>query len=112
MQRGEVWWASLPLPVGSEPGRSRPVVIIQNDTFNDSRIRTVVVAAVTSNIRRADAPGNVLVARDDSGLDRDSVINVSQILTVDKSMLTDRIGPLSYEAMASVERGLRLVLDL
>ena len=112
MRRGEVWWASLPTPTGSGPGHRRPVVVIQSDPFNRSRISTVVVVAVTSNLRLADAPGNVMLEQNVSGLPRDSVINVSQILTVDKSLLTERVGPLPPEIVTSVESGLRLVLGL
>ena len=89
MRRGEVWWASLPTPAGSGPGSRRPVIVLQCDPFNQSRISTVVVAAATSNVRLADAPGNVLLAKRVSGLPRDSTINVCQILNADKSFLTE-----------------------
>lgn len=112
MRRGEVWWASLPPPAGSGPGFRRPVVVLQSDPFNQSRISTVVVAAVTTNLRLVDAPGNVLLEESASGLPRDSAINVSQILTLDKSFLTERVGPLPRDIMTSVESGLRLVLGL
>ncbi len=87
MRRGELWWASLSDPLGSAPGFRRPVVVIQCDSFNESRINTVVVAAVTSNLRLAKTPGNVLLDSGESNLPRDSVVNVSQILTIDKSFL-------------------------
>src|SRR5687767_13959713 len=112
MLRGEIWWASLPEPVGSEPGFRRPVVILQSDGFNRSGIRTIVVAAMTSNLRLADAPGNVFVPKAASGLSRDSVTNVSQLFTVDRARLSDRQGRLSASTMVAIERGLRLVLDL
>lgn len=112
MLRGEIWWASLPEPVGSEPGFRRPVIILQSDAFNRSGIRTIVVAAMTSNLRLADAPGNVFVPRAASGLSRDSVANVSQLFTVDRSRLSDRQRKLSASIMSAIERGLRLVLDL
>lgn len=112
MRRGEVWWASLPDPVGSMPGYRRPVLIIQADAFNVSAINTVVVAAITSNLRLANAPGNVLVTPQQSGLPRDSVINVSQLLAVDKSALTERVGSLSSRQMELVDDGLRLALNL
>lgn len=112
MQRGEVWWASLPDPVGSMPGYRRPVLVIQADAFNASDINTVVVAAITSNLRLANAPGNVLVTPRQSGLPRDSVINVSQLITVDKSALTESAGALASRQMELVEDGLRLVLGL
>ena len=112
MQRGEVWWGALPPPVGSGPGGRRPVVIVQADRFNRSGIQTVVVAAVSSNTALAEAPGNVLIGRRESGLKRDSVINVSQLLTVDRSLLTERIRTLPTRAMTQVDEGLRLLLGL
>ena len=112
MRRGEVWWASLPSTSGSGPGFRRPAVVVQSEPFNESLINTVVVAVVTSNLRLADAPGNVLLQREDSDLPKDSVVNVSQILTIDKSFLTDRVGSLPREVVAQIEAGLRLVLDL
>ena len=112
MRRGEIWWASLPDPQGSGPGFRRPVLVIQDNPFNESRIRTVVVAAVSSNLRLAEAPGNVLLNEDESKLAKDSVINVSQILAVDKSFLTEQVSVLRADVMASVDAGLRLVLGL
>lgn len=112
MRRGEVWWASLPEPGGSGPGFRRPVLVIQNDSFNESRINTVIVAVVTSNMRLAHVPGNVLLERRQSRLSRDSVINVSQILTIDKGFLTERVSLLRPGIMARVEAGLKLVLSL
>lgn len=112
MRHGELWWATLPDPVGSGPGSRRPVVVVQTDEFNESRIATVVVAAVTSNLRLAAAPGNVLFRRRQSGLRRDSVINVSQLLTVDKSFLTERVRELPGEVVTNLRTGLRLVLGL
>jgi len=110
MHRGEVWWASLPDPSGSGPGYRRPVLVVQADEFNESRIQTVVVAALTSNLRLGAAPGNVLCRRSESGLRKDSVVNVSQLLTLDKSFLSARIKALPAPVMRSVEAGLRLVL--
>jgi mRNA interferase MazF len=112
VQRGEVWWASLPEPAGSGPGYRRPVVIVQADGFNHSRIRTVIAAAVTSNVRLADAPGNVLLPRRGGGarLDRDSVVNVSQLVTLDRAFLTERIGRLPPAKLRELDEGLRLVL--
>jgi mRNA interferase MazF len=112
VRRGEVWWASLPEPRGFGPGFRRPVLVIQSDPFNESRINTVIVAVVTSNVRLAQAPGNVLLERRQSRLPRDSVINVSQILTIDKAFLTERVSLLCTEIMARVEAGLKLVLGL
>lgn len=112
MYRGEIWWADLPNPLGSEPGYRRPVVIIQDDTFTQSRLATVIVAIITSNIELANAPGNVLLPRDATGLARDSVANVSQIFTLDKTFLTERIGSLPVSLQEEVDEGLRTVLYL
>lgn len=112
MQRGEIWWASLPDPVGSMPGYRQPVLVIQSNAFNASAIKTVAILSITSNLLLANAPGNVLITPQQSGLPRDSVINVSQILTVDKTALTERVGALSARQIEQVEAGLRLVLDL
>jgi len=112
MKRGEIWWAALPEPVGSEPGYRRPVLVIQADEFNQSAIRTVVCAAITSNINLADAPGNVQLSSRSSGLPRVSVVNVSQVLSVDRSLLTQRVKAIDLESMKQVEDGLRLVMKL
>ncbi|MCB8945980.1 MAG: type II toxin-antitoxin system PemK/MazF family toxin [Ardenticatenaceae bacterium] len=112
MQRGAIWWASLPVPVGSSPGYSRPVVIIQADSFNRSQINTIIVAVITSNMRLATAPGNVPLAARVSGLPKESVVNVSQLLTIDKSLLTEKVGQLSVTKMQQIDRGLRLALSL
>ena len=112
MERGEIWWASLPDPVGSGPGYRRPVVIVQSDAFNRSRIQTVIVAAITSNMKLADASGNVRLTRRQSRLPRDSVINISQLLTLDRSLLAERVGRLPQKQLAALEDGLRLVLSL
>jgi mRNA interferase MazF len=112
MHRGEIWWASLPRPTGSGPGYRRPVLVVQANEFNDSRIQTVVVAAITSNVRLAAAPGNVLCSRRDTGLSRASLVNVSQVLIVDKRLLTERAGVLPVRLLRQVEDGLRLVLAL
>ncbi len=98
--------------MGSEPGYCRPVLIIQDDTFTQSRIKTVIVVIVTSNIELANAPGNVLLSRDSTGLPRDSVANVSQIFTVDKAFLTERIGSLPVSLQEEVDEGLRTILYL
>jgi mRNA interferase MazF len=112
MYRGEIWWANLPNPVGSEPGYRRPVLVVQDDIFTQSRISTVIVVVITSNIQLAEAPGNVLLPRAVSGLSRDSVANVSQIFTVDKTFLTERIGSLPNYLQEEVDEGLRIVLYL
>ena len=112
MKRGEIWWGSLPLPSGSGPGLRRPVLIVQSNAFNQSRLRTVVIAAITSNVGLAEAPGNVRLALGDSGLTKPSVVNVSQLYTMDKALLTERVGKLDAPVMQRVEAGLRLVLGL
>lgn len=112
MYRGEIWWANLPDPVGSGPGYRRPVLVIQDDTFTQSRISTVIVLIITSNIQLAEAPGNVLLPSEISGLPRDSVINVSQILTVDKTFLVEQIGSLPNDLQEDVDEGLRTILYL
>ena len=112
MNRGEIWWASLPEPTGSEPGFRRPLLVVSGDDFNGSRIGTVVCAAITSNLKLGDAPGNVRLPASSSGLPRDSVVNVSQIVTVNKPSLTEYAGALGAHKMEAVEQGLRLVLEL
>ena len=112
MRRGEVWWASLPEPSGSGPGFRRPLLVISADSFNQSRIGTVVAVVITSNLRLADAPGNVRIPARGTGLSKPSVANVSQIVTVDKSFLTQRVGRLAPRLLAEVEHGMRLVLSL
>lgn len=110
--RGDIWWADLPESRGSEPGFRRPIVIIQANSFNQSRIQTVIVAVISSNLRLADAPGNVLLPARASGLPKDSVVNVSQMLTLDRSFLTDSVGKLTGRLLAEIDAGLRLVLHL
>ena len=112
VRRGEIWWADIPEPLGSEPGFTRPVIVIQGNRFNNSRIGTVVVVAITSNLQLGDAAGSVFIGRSQSGLPRDSVVNVSQVSTLDKYSLTDRVGRLPDDLMSEVESGLRLVLGL
>jgi len=112
MKRGEVWWASLPEPTGSGPGFRRPVLIVQSNSFNKSRISTAIVAVITSNLALAEAPGNVRLAKADSGLSKASVVNVSQILTLDRSLLTSRVKTLPSKVMSQVNEGLQLILEL
>lgn len=112
MKRGEVWWASLPTPTGSGPGLRRPVLVVQANPFNESRLATAIVAVITSNLSRAEAPGNVRVARADSGLPRPSVVNVSQLFTIDRAVLTRRVRALPAPVMQSVDEGLKLILSL
>lgn len=110
--RGEIWWADLPVPGRSEPGYRRPVLIVQSDGFNRSGIQTVVTLAITSNLRLAEAPGNVSLARRGTGLRKASVINVSQVITLDKQYLIERAGRAPDIIMGRVEEGLRLLLGL
>jgi mRNA interferase MazF len=110
--RGEVWWADLPDPVASDPGGTRPVLVVQANSFNRSRISTVLAVVITTNERLADLPGNVLLPTRDSGLKQPSVANVSQIITADRTFLRERIGRIRSETMCRVESGLRLVLGL
>lgn len=112
MERGEIWWAELRAPSGSEPGYRRPVLVVQSDAFNKSRIATVVVAAITSNLDLVDAPGNVRLDRRASKLPRSSVVNVSQILTIDRTTLTERISRLSPALVEAIDVGLRAVFAL
>jgi mRNA interferase MazF len=108
--QGEVWWAELPEPRGSEPGYRRPVVVVQGDSFNRSALRTAVCVPLTSNLRWADAAGNVLLSSGATGLPRDSVANVSQLLTVDQTTLTDRVGRVPQSSLALVLRGIDVML--
>jgi len=112
MHRGSVWWADLPDPVGAAPGYRRPILLIQADAFTDSRLATVVAVVITSNLRLAAAPGNVLLPAAESGLSKDSVVNVSQIVTLDKQTLDELIGHVSARTLTLIESGIRLVLDL
>jgi len=112
MRRGDVWWASLGEPTGSGPGMRRPVLVIQSNPFNLSRISTVVVSVISSNLALVEAPGNVRLSKNDSGLPKPSVINVSQILTVDRQLLTEHVRTLSSRVMERVNLGLHLVLGL
>lgn len=112
MRRGEIWWASLPEPSGSGPGFRRPLLIVSANSFNESRIGTVIAAVITSNLRLADAPGNVRLSVKGTGLAKSSVVNVSQVITVDKTFLKERIGRLSPRLLHEVDDGLRLVLSL
>lgn len=112
MRRGEIWWASLPEPSGSMPGYRRPLVIVQSNDFTQSRIRTVLAATITSNMRLAHAPGNIQLPAKTSGLSQDSVVNVSQLITVDKSFFTQHVGKLTPKQLRAMNEGLRLVLAL
>ena len=108
--QGDVCWADLPAPVGSGPGFRRPVVVIQGDALNRSRVATVICVPLTSNLKWAEAPGNVLVPARSSGLSKDSVANVSQIITLDRVLLTERVGRISKKQLELVFSGLDIVL--
>lgn len=112
VERREVWWAELDDPRRSEPGYRRPVLVVQADSFNRSRIRTVVTLVLSSNLRLLDAPGVVLVPAKQSGLPRDSVANASQVVTLDRDFLVERVGKVRPKLMAQVDAALSLVLDL
>ena len=112
MKKGEVWWASLGEPRGSEPGYKRPVVIISANEFNKSTIKTVIVAVITSNLRLAEAPGNFSISKKDSGLSKESVVNVSQLLTLDKSFLVEKSKKLPELKLLRLNEGLKLVLAI
>jgi mRNA interferase MazF len=111
ISQGDLWWAELPEPRGSEPGYSRPVLVVQGDPFNQSRISTVLVVPLTSNLRLADMPGNVLIPAGKSGLPKDSVANVSGLLAIDRSDLTERVGRISRAQLQLVFSGFDLLLD-
>lgn len=110
ISQGEVWWADLPAPKGSGPGFRRPVVVVQGDAFKRSRIATVVCVPLTSDLRWAEAPGNVLLPGPLAGLPRDSVANVSQIVTLDRGLLTERTAKLPRARLESILTGIDVVL--
>lgn len=110
--RGEIWWADLPDADDSSPSGTRPVLVIQSRAFNRSRIQTAITAVITSNLSLASAPGNVEISPRESGLPRTSVINVSQLFTIDKRSLRSRSGRLSSSTMEAVDEGLRIALEL
>ena len=110
ISRGDVCWAELPEPAGSGPGFRRPVVVVQADALNRSRIATVVCVPLTSNLRWADAPGNVLLHARSAGLARDSVANVSQVVAIDRALLSQRVGKLSSRQLALILAGIDIVL--
>jgi mRNA interferase MazF len=112
MERGKIWGGELPAPPASAPGVRRPVAIVKANAFNRSRIRTGIDVVLTPNLRLAEAPGNVLIHVSDSGLPKDSVANFSQVITVDRTSLTERCGRLPAHLIRSIDDGLRLVLSL
>ena len=111
ISQGEIWWADLPDPAGSGPGFRRPVIVVQGDSFNRSKIATVLCVPRTSNLKWADAPGNVLLEVRLTGLPKDSVANVSQVVALDRWLLTERVGKLSRAKTDLVLAGIDVVLD-
>ena len=112
MKRGEIWWASMGEPKGSEPGYRRPVIIVSTNEFNRSLIQTVIVAVVTSNLRLVDAPGNFKITKKQSILSKGSVVNISQLITLDKMFLTEKIGKLNPKNINFLNEGIKLVLGV
>ena len=112
MTRGELWWADFGLPFGSEPGFRRPVLIVQDDAFNKSKINTIIIIPLTTNVAFAEAPGNVFVEKEETGLTKDSVLVVSQLSAIDKRRLMDFAGKIEKQTMEEVEEGMRLVLGM
>ena len=111
INQGDVFWIKLKEPIGSEPGYRHPHVVIQNNLFNRSRINTVVVCVLTSNLKRSKAPGNVLLNKGEANLPKKSVINISQIFTVNKSLLSERIGSLSKSRFLQVLEGIKILTE-
>jgi mRNA interferase MazF len=110
ISQAEVWWADMPVPAGSGPGFRRPVVVVQGDALNRSRIATVVCVPLTSNLRWASAPGNVQLSARLTGLEKDSVANVSQIVTLDRELLADRVGKLARAKLELILAGIDVIL--
>jgi mRNA interferase MazF len=111
IEQGEIYWVDLGQPSGSEPGYRHPHVVIQNNVFNASKINTVVICALTSNIRRAQAPGNVVLRKGEANLPNQSVINISQIYTVNKEDLVDKIGKVSENRVNEILEGIKLLTE-
>ena len=111
IHQGDIFWIEIEAPCGSEPGYAHPHVVVQNDLFNQSRISTVVVCPLTSNLKRAQAPGNVLLGPQEANLPKQSVINISQVFTVDKASLGEFIGRLSAGRVREVVAGIRLLIE-
>jgi mRNA interferase MazF len=112
MTRGEIWWADFGVPFGSETGFRRPVVIIQDDAFNRSKINTVIIIPLTTNTVLAEAPGNVLLEKEESGLTKDSVLVVSQLSAIDRKRLVEHAGKLEKHIIEEAEKGIKLILGM
>lgn len=111
IRQGDIVWVDLGKPSGSAPGYKHPHVVIQNNLFNQSKINTVVVCALTSNLKRARAPGNVLLSKGEANLKKDSVVNISQVVTMDKADLIEKIGTLSPPRVKQVIEGIKLLIE-
>ena len=112
MIRGDIWWVDLGVPFGSEPGFKRPVVLIQDDSFNKSNIQTVIVASITTNLKLADAPGNIYIEPEESGLPKNGVINISQISTIDKQRLIEKVSRLPPSTIHEIDFGLKMIFNI
>jgi len=111
IEQGEIYWIDLGEPVGSEPGYRHPHVVIQNNLFNASKINTVVVCALTSNLKRAEAPGNVFLAKGEANLPKQSVVNITQVYTVNKIDLAEKIGKVSEKKLKEIIEGIKLLTE-
>ncbi|EIJ35340.1 type II toxin-antitoxin system PemK/MazF family toxin [Thiothrix nivea] len=111
IKQGEIYWVELGEPTGSEPGYRHPHIVLQNDVFNASMINTVVVCSLTSNLKRTQSPGNVLLKKGEANLTKASVVNISQIYTINKHELTEKIGKVSVERMQEVIAGVKLLIE-
>lgn len=112
IERGEIWWTHLPEPKGSMPGFRHPVLVVQSDKFNRTKLETFVGVVITTNLKLAKMPGNILLDPKQSGLPEDSVVNITQIVTANKADLLEFVGTLSERKMEQIEKGLRLILSL
>lgn len=111
IKQGDIFWVDFGDPRESEPGYRHPHVVIQNNIFNKSKINTVVVCALTSNLKRADAPGNLLLRKGEGNLPKDSVVNISQLVTLNKSDLTEKIGSISLQRVKQIVEGIKLLVE-
>jgi len=111
IRQGDIYWVELGSPKGSEPGYRHPHVVVQNDVFNASRINTVVVCVLTTNLKRAQAPGNVSLHKGEANLEKKSVVNISQIVTINKSDLKGKIGSLPHEKTKKIIDGIKLLVE-
>jgi mRNA interferase MazF len=112
MTRGEIWWADLGEPFGSEPGFLRPILVIQDNSFNESNLNTVIVVCITTNLSLAEAPGNIFLHKSISRLPKDSVINITQIASIDKKRFNKKISKLDYDSIFEIEKSIKLILGL